>query len=361
MRSEMEPGHNTLVFPAVTPEAREYCRRAIAEGRSVVAAASVETDRSFCDRWEYLPSVNDSGFPGAFAEVVCRHGIGSVFVPVASAHVFLERFIAERMPQLRIVNPSPFKEQTARVRELLDKADRLLPLERSIAEGRSLLSRELLAAILRQAMMIHGESCEEKIVAMMGMGARVPKGDLVEVGSLMGRTAAVMKLLADAYELGPLLTVDPWDQAFAVQSESPEFVQQMAYAWPPGVLSAGFTVNLLGCGVRNHAHLRLPSTAACADYVSRHVLPGIGGLPVRFSGRIALLHIDANHDYDQVLNDWNLWGARLLPGGWLILDDYVWMHGDGPRRVGNAILGKHGSRIECAFVCGKALFIQFRI
>lgn len=360
MLNEMGSRSSILVFPAVTPEAREYCRRAVAEGRSVVAAASVETDRSFCGTWEYLPSVNESGFPDAFAEVVHRHDVDAVFIPVASAHFFLQRFIAERMPQVRIINPSPFEEQAARVRDLVDRADRLLPFERNIAEGRSRLSREAVAGILRQAMSIHGESGEEKIVAMMGVFSRTPKGDVVEVGSLMGRTAAVLKLLADAYDVGPLLTVDPWDETGAVQHESPAFVQQMAFAWQPGVLPAGFTVNLLGLGIKNHAHLRLSSMAGYAEYNTNCVLPGIGGLPVTFSGKIAVLHIDGNHDYDQVFNDWNHWGARLAPGGWVIFDDYVWMHGDGPRRVGDAVLAEHKARLECAFVCDKALFIKYR-
>lgn len=355
-QATLAAGSSTLVFPAVTPEARDYCRRAAAEGRIVVAAASVETDRSFCERWEYLPNVNDKGFPDAFADVVRRHGIGSIFIPVASAYAFLQRFIAERMPQLRIVNPSPFEEQAARIHGLLDRADRLLPLERCIAEGHSRLSREALAGILHQAMLIYGESGEVKIVAMMGIFARAPKGDVVEVGSLMGRTAAVMKLLADAYDVGPLLTVDPWDEAAAVQHESPAFVQQMAFAWQPGVLPAGFTVNLLGLGIKNHAHLRLSSMAGYAKYDSDRVLPGVGGLPVTFSGKIAVLHIDGNHDYEQVLNDWDHWGTRLGPGGWVIFDDYVWMHGDGPRRVGDELLAQ--GKIATAFVCDKALFIQ---
>jgi hypothetical protein len=345
----------TLVFPAVTPEARDYCRRARAEGREVVAAASIETDRSFCDNWEYLPNINDVGFPEALASVVDRHQIGSIFVPVASAYFFLQRFIPKRLPYLKIVNRSPFEEQTARVQDLLAMADRLLPLERSIADGNSILSREAIAGILRQAMLIHGESSEEKIVAMMGIFARAPKGDVVEVGSLMGRTAAAMKVLANAYKIGPLLTVDPWDEDCMVQRDSPLFLQQMSQAWPQGTLSAGFCINMLGIGLRDHAHLSLTSGNAFEKYKKGLIFPGLGGVPVEYTGKIAVLHIDANHDQDAVLNDWNLWGTRLIPGGWLILDDYVWMHGDGPRRVGDMILRKHGGN---SFVCGKALFIH---
>ena len=46
-------------------------------------------------------------------------------------------------------------------------------------------------------------------------------------------------------------------------------------------------------------------------------------------------------------------------GGWLILDDYFWLHGNGPQRVGDAILTERAADISRAFVCGRALFLKF--
>jgi len=65
-----------------------------------------------------------------------------------------------------------------------------------------------------------------------------------------------------------------------------------------------------------------------------------------------------NHDYGSVKKDCELWLDRMLPGSWLILDDYIWAHGDGPYRAGNELLLDQPERIGCAFVCGKALFRQ---
>ena len=69
---------------------------------------------------------------------------------------------------------------------------------------------------------------------------------------------------------------------------------------------------------------------------------------------------DANHDYVSVDEDCRLWLTHLMPDGWLILDDYVWLHGDGPRRVGDALLDQRAGQISCAFVSGQALFVQLR-
>ena len=46
--------------------------------------------------------------------------------------------------------------------------------------------------------------------------------------------------------------------------------------------------------------------------------------------RIAVIHIDGNHDHDCCRRDCELWLTRLAPQVWLILDDYLWAHGDGP-------------------------------
>jgi hypothetical protein len=80
---------------------------------------------------------------------------------------------------------------------------------------------------------------------------------------------------------------------------------------------------------------------------------------VDYQGKIAVIHIDGNHDYAKVKLDCELWLPLMAPDGWLILDDYLWVHGDGPHRVGDAILERRTQDIERAFVCGKALFVKF--
>ena len=77
-----------------------------------------------------------------------------------------------------------------------------------------------------------------------------------------------------------------------------------------------------------------------------------------FGGEIALLHIDGNHDEASVALDVSLWTRHVRSGGWLVLDDYVWQHGDGPARVGDALLRELGDKAACSFVAGKALFVR---
>ena len=47
-----------------------------------------------------------------------------------------------------------------------------------------------------------------------------------------------------------------------------------------------------------------------------------------------------------------------MDGGWIVIDDYTWPFGDGPRRVGDEFLAANRDRISAAFVMGGALFIR---
>lgn len=48
----------------------------------------------------------------------------------------------------------------------------------------------------------------------------------------------------------------------------------------------------------------------------------------------------------------------MVSEGWIVLDDYTWSIGDGPRRVGDEFLRSDNIRICTSFVMGGALFIQ---
>jgi hypothetical protein len=76
------------------------------------------------------------------------------------------------------------------------------------------------------------------------------------------------------------------------------------------------------------------------------------------SGRIALLHIDGNHDAPCAAEDVALWSPLVPPGGWVVIDDYCWRYGDGPKRAGDALLGHWGDGVARAYVTGDCLFVQ---
>ena len=75
-----------------------------------------------------------------------------------------------------------------------------------------------------------------------------------------------------------------------------------------------------------------------------------------YQGKISILHIDGNHDYEFVEKDSAIWSPMVQPGGWVIFDDFEWRFGDGPKRAGGEFIER--LKPETTFVEGGALFVQ---
>jgi len=136
-------------------------------------------------------------------------------------------------------------------------------------------------------------------------------------------------------------------------------VRTVVESWETATLFESFIVALLPiAAVGRFNYLVASSRQAYRVWSVRKAVdtPFFG--TVRYSGAIAVLHIDGNHDFAHVLEDCVQWMPHVAPGGWLILDDYVSLHCDGPRRVGDALSREHARRVERTFVCGKALFMK---
>jgi hypothetical protein len=354
----------TLIFPAVNRDAHAYFSAAIQRGERVVCSASMPADQAGVDSSTYvqLPSIYDPGFAQRFSELVEEMSIDRLFCPVSTVHNFMLRFLAQHMPTLTLIGESPIQQQIDQHRRLMSQARRLQPFVQACSgKSQSPLTVTEIAGVLRQASLIYGESNDDKLAAMMGALSTGAKGDVVEIGSLMGRSAFVLLYMARRFELGPLLTVDPWSLAECTQHDSPDGLKEVSGEWDFQVLGEGLHVHLAPFVPDDHAHIRLPSRSGFERYISTGTeIFAESGKVVDFERRVGCIHIDGNHDYAAVREDCELWLTRLKPGAWLILDDYVWDHGDGPRRVGDDLLCNRAADIECAFVSGKALFVKFR-
>jgi len=353
----------TLVFPAVHPDGREYLELSRERDERVVAASSVWDAELAAEPGGLvvLPYVDDPEFPARFLELVQRHHVTRVYAPVAAAYSWLENFIAEQELALRLIGSSPIKREMQRFDRLMNKVASYRDFIEECADGNSGLSDIEIAAVFRMSGNIYGESNEQKIAAMMAIFGSAPKGDVVEVGSLVGKSASVLALLARRYRIGNVLAIDPWQADAATQHDSPETVRVgLVNEWRWDVPPQDFAINTFPIGFGSFNYLRQESVRGCEIYKRDKVVESQAFGRIEYQGRIAVMHIDGNHDYAQVKLDCESWLPLLDRNGWLILDDYLWVHGDGPRRVGDALLQERSADIERSFECGKALFIKFR-
>lgn len=354
-----------LIFPAVSAEAWEQARAAQREGRPCVLAASmaappVGAPSDAQAQWAVLPTIYAQDFEAEFTALVVQRDVGAVYSPVPAVHAFLRRFLRSTQSSVALVNEAPIERQVRALGEIESLAAEVAHVEREAADGAPGLDPLELRAVLETAMGTYGESGPEKIAAMAGIMALACPGDVVEIGTLMGRSATALRLLARRFQIGPVLTVDPWAPAEAVQADSPAVVRDdLIGQWDYERLARGFTAGMYALGDTDFAHLRLPSRLAFDEYCARPLQHFHPFKPVRFGGAVSVLHIDGNHDYLAVQDDWQRWGSRLVAGAWVIFDDYVWAHGDGPRRLGDEVLARWQTYIGRSFVKDKALFVQF--
>jgi len=353
----------TLIFPAVNQAAADYIADALARGESVVAAASAfgAGNAAVGGYLHQLPSIYDTSFDAELRSLIKTHGITRVYCPVAAVHDFMSKRIAAKDFALQLIGKSPIQAQMDAHQTLMRRASELHEFSTVCAESAKSCSLLVIASLLKHATQIYGESNDDKLAALAAIFASAPEGDVVEIGSLMGRSAFVLRFLSSLFKIGPLLTVDPWKASNAIQHDSPKVFQSLVDEWDFEVLADGFVVNMLPFGIGHHAHLRMPSDVGFQMYSSGNPLQGLEGTEVSYGRKIAVLHIDGNHDFAHVAKDVELWVPCIVPGGWLVLDDYVWAHGDGPKRVGDSLLDRLAHRVQRTFVCGKALFVRITI
>ncbi len=352
----------TLVFPAGHADGLKYLEAARENEQNVVAASSEWDSQLAIEIGELisLPYVYEPEFPNCFLKLVQLRNIAQVYAPVAAVHAWLERFISSNNLRIRLVGESPSQREMNHARKLNGKVVRYRDFIDQCAGGASDLSNIEIASVFNMASHIYGESNENKIAAMMAIFSSAPKGDVVEIGSLAGKSASVLAFLSRRYQVGNVVAIDPWQLESATQHDSPDIVRvHMVGEWEYEILQQRFLLNILPIGLGVLNYLRQESAKGFELFKENLsiVSPEFGR--TEYQGKIAVIHIDGNHDYSKVKLDCELWLPLLMMNGWLILDDYVWAHGDGPRRVGDALLEHRASSIERAFVCGKALFVKF--
>jgi len=320
-----------IIFPFVGQKAEESARTAENFGGSVLRV-----------RPEDLPTIHDAEFDAAFTNAVNKFVHAPelcstfLFCPVASVHIFMREFLKIADLPIKLLGSSPIQQEMNAHRTLMSQVRMLQPLAK--------VPEIELAGILKRAMSIYGESSEIKIAAMVGVFDDAPKaGHVVEIGSLAGRTASVLGYMSERSGIHSLFTIDPWSPAMGVQADSPATLIDMTNEWNWEMLAEMYSVNTFD--LRSTSHVR-----GSSDHVHLHE-----------DFVISVLHIDGNHDYACVRVDCDKYASRILPGGWLILDDYEWAHGDGPKRAGDELLAERAHEIEKHFVCGNALFVKFKL
>jgi predicted O-methyltransferase YrrM len=146
---------------------------------------------------------------------------------------------------------------------------------------------------------VEGWLTESQAARLAAAAARVPAGGrIVEIGSFHGRSTIVLALSAPAgvelVAIDPHLGSDRGPREIAAQPEVGEADLER------------FRSNLERAGVAGRVrHVRTPSTDALGEV----------------DGPVDLLYVDGAHRYGPARDDLVRWGARVRPGGTMLVHD----------------------------------------
>ena len=352
-----------LIFPAGMPRALAFLGTCLQEQRKVIGASSLAFDpaQQHYPAWLTLPYINHDTFTDELSKAIVNLNIDSIFSSHPVVWNYLDRMLEHIAPDVILLNDAPANVELASYRASFKRAKTLLgnPLSLAVDQvAKPDMSEVDAAALYFHSEIIPGMCDHEKLRALYEIARYCPTGDVIEIGSWWGKSAFIFLRLAQFFGIGKLLCVDPWSDEYLVQGDKNGLVDTASAQFSAAEALSVFQINLLPFSRGDVNYLRMPSALGVKHYRSLTAVQTSTFGITNYAGRIALLHVDGNHSYENAKADVDAWSDLVMPGGWLVIDDYTWPFGDGPMRVGNEYLDLNQTRISTAFVMGGALFIR---
>ncbi|MET0065284.1 MAG: class I SAM-dependent methyltransferase [Candidatus Thiodiazotropha sp.] len=358
-----------LIFPIDIDAGQRLAAEVRALGIPLVGASSIPRTRPdpLLGEIRRLPFVTEAPFAEQFRRLIEGEHITHVYTHHQGVWTQL-RSLQQDNPDrysFTLVQPDPYTRDWLTIADSLEWAERLLrerftdSLSDIAAEVPAPpLKRNMLAGLHQQFLRIPGQCDLSKLHILIHIAPLLPRGDLVEIGSLYGRSAFAMSWLGAHYRIGNHLSIDPWSAGkLDLQDQESELINRDVGRIDFDKIFQGFLCHLalqsnLGY-VRETSEIghRIYLEAITAGFIET---PEFGRIAIQ--GKIALLHIDANHGYRHVVQDIALWEPHVTAGGWVLLDDYVWSFGAGVKRAADELLARGG--FDRAFVLGDTLVLR---
>jgi cephalosporin hydroxylase len=268
------------------------------------------------ENYIYLPSVYESSFENYFISVVQSHSIDFVISQHPVVIDVMEKLINRQQIETRIISIHPQRAidlQYTSAKTVIENIKSIFALTIEV-ETAELLA---LAAVLDGVI---GSTPISKAWALYLLCLQLDGDLIVEIGVMFG-SSALAQALAFRGAGRIFIGVDTYDNSEAQQSDSPNLLNNAAKLWDRAHMQriAESLLKISGC---DFELLKADSFEAVKIIYNKY--------PKK---KISLLHIDANHDYDKVRNDYHYWKPLLSEKHILVLDDTKWTGGQGPSNL----------------------------
>ena len=351
-----------LIFPSTTFEAISYATQLKNEGHYIVGASSVSGELisdSIFDQNIYIPHIIKDDYIDILTSELKRYGITHFWTSVSSVYGLSKSVLVDLEVEFLCCDPlqSPLVPVELVSKEVDFRKQYLNILQDTLHNN--LMGVPLLKSTLFNALSVPGQSHFDKLITVCQIFSDIPvDGDLVEIGVQWGRSAVLFSILTRLFEKGNLLCIDPWPHNGISQGTGTR-LENYTKDLDSSSCFTIFATKLAALFPRKLNYIREYSDDALLIYKRiQHSLttPEFG--QVLYTQKISLLHIDGNHSFEAVKSDVEKWCPLVIPGGWIIFDDYNWSYGKGPSTVVDDYLRKNLNMLEIAFFCGGAMFVK---
>ncbi|MCK9472185.1 class I SAM-dependent methyltransferase [Sulfurimonas sp.] len=345
-----------LVFPSSTISSILFAFSA-KDNFSLLGASSdcMLSNAQLFDEWKYLPYINSDNFTNEIKLLLSRYKIKKIFAGSSGAWHFLQKFIDEENLDTTLLNTPEHNSSIAYAKSFKTYSNELYDYYSLFQTDTPELSNSEFASMLHNYHKVPGESGDNKFLALTQIAKYIPKGDMVEIGTQQGKSAFLLYAIAKKYNIGKVLCIDPWTNS--VQKDSPELIQELGKNTEIDYFFYNFLLNLSLYKDKVN-YIKKTSDDAFLDYKTNTNIVSEEFGKTKYTQKIALLHIDGNHDYIYVYNDLKNYSKFLIDGSWILFDDYIWAFGIGPKKVGDSFLEQNMPNIKNCFYTDGTLFVQ---
>lgn len=299
-----------------------------------------------------IPWVTEASFKEYLIEIIQRLKIDEIHVYNMS--IFNE--IAEIEPSKTSNKVSPYtKSENSYYIDTAKSFIRIINSENIVSWK---LSELQLASLFKNFTEIPGQCSQDKFLSLLNCCQDSAEGDFIEIGSFYGKSAFLLGWYASTYKRNKFLSIDPWHTLENFQVEANEKIKHTSCQINLSNIHSEFITNTWSLIYGSSNYIVGYSSDAFKKFIKSMSVHSHEFGTIDYTGNVSLLHIDGNHDYKYVKSDIEEWGSLLISGGWIIIDDYNWCYGDGPKKAADELLMDRADEFSEAFFSGGALFLK---
>lgn len=339
-----------LFFPIDIDNTEEVMQNAFEFGNEIFAASSEldEYENKSIKEFIKIPYITDPNFLFFLKNLIREKQITHIYTLHHVVWYSIKKYISNSEIQIELLGENPqgrFNKKYLKLKTIATKLNKIKFPEVKVKQKKKKINNHEYINLINLFLNIPGETDLYKLNAIVEIFRILPRGDIIEIGCLYGRSAFVFSYMLNRYNLGNLNCIDPWNyNKIDSQETNNQELENQEVKLDFALVNEYFKSNL---SLYNNITIYNKKSSEAINEINEKY---------KNKRNVSLIHIDGNHSYKNVLEDVQNYSPLLSEGGWLVLDDYIWTFGDGPKKVGDELI--QSGKYNTSFVIADSLFLR---